>query len=148
MPQRNLACWNHAEVETGRRYLKKAIWLLDLASGIQAMVLPCWRTKVCNNLKGMHSDDQLSSFTWVLWIRCMPWNPHNFIHHENLYVYGNTAATKQLWYWSGYCTVKKDYANSYCSSVSCQLIGSKSNPTFSPVKIPYRAHSSLNTAIR
>ena len=33
-------------------------------------------------------------------------------------------------------------------SVSYQLSGSKSNPTFSPVKIPYRAHSSLNTASR
>ena len=33
-------------------------------------------------------------------------------------------------------------------SISCQLIGSKSNPTFSPVKILYRVHSSLNTASR
>ena len=33
-------------------------------------------------------------------------------------------------------------------SVSCELIGSKSNPIFLPVKIPYIAHSSLNTASR
>ena len=33
-------------------------------------------------------------------------------------------------------------------NVSCQLIGSKRNPTFLPVKIPYRMHSSLNTASR
>ena len=33
------------------------------------------------------------------------------------------------------------------NSASCQLIGSKSNPTLSPVKIPYRVHSSLNTAV-
>ena len=34
------------------------------------------------------------------------------------------------------------------SSVSHQLTGQKSNPIFSPVKIPYRTHSILNTISR
>ena len=33
-------------------------------------------------------------------------------------------------------------------SISCQLIGRKSNPIFSSVKLSYRRHSSLNTMSR
>ena len=49
--------------------------------------------------------------------------------------------------WFNYVTLTTAWFNYITlTSVSGQLIGSKSNPTFSPVKIPYTAHSSLNTA--
>ena len=51
-------------------------------------------------------------------------------------------------------TIYINYSDTYLhhiattGSVSCQLIGRKSNPIFLPVKLPYRRHSSLNTTSR
>ena len=51
LPQRNLACWNHAEVEAGRRCL------LERKPSSGLLALSHRETNVCNSFKEICGDD-------------------------------------------------------------------------------------------